>query len=69
MSRSLDVRLGSLPLSTLQANIEYGFAEAFTTYGAIGVKVWIYKGMFDKAVADEAESKAAGGKARARGRR
>ena len=69
MSRSLDVRLGSLPLSTLQANIEYGFAEAFTTYGAIGVKVWIYKGMFDKAVTDEAESKAAGGKARARGRR
>src|SRR5689334_18950350 len=50
MSRSLDVRLGSLPLSTLQANIEYGFAEAFTTYGAIGVKVWIYKGMFDKAM-------------------
>jgi small subunit ribosomal protein S3 len=69
MSRSLDVRLGSLPLSTLQANIEYGFAEAFTTYGALGVKVWVYKGMFEEGAVDEAESKAAGGKARARGRR
>lgn len=48
MSRSLDVRMGSLPLSTLQANIEYGFAEAFTTYGALGVKVWVYKGMFEE---------------------
>lgn len=69
MSRSLDVRLGSLPLSTLQANIDYGFAEAFTTYGAIGCKVWIYKGMYDAKVEDEAASNAAGGRARARGRR
>src|SRR5690606_4376640 len=35
---------GSVPLHTLRANIEYGFAEADTTYGQIGVKVWIYKG-------------------------
>ncbi|MBI4444351.1 MAG: 30S ribosomal protein S3 [Acidobacteria bacterium] len=35
---------GRLPLHTLRADIDYGFAEAFTTYGAIGVKVWIYKG-------------------------
>ena len=35
---------GRLPLHTLRADIEYGFAEAFTTYGVIGVKVWIYKG-------------------------
>jgi small subunit ribosomal protein S3 len=69
MSRTLDIRKGSLPLSTLQANIEYGFAEAFTPYGAIGVKVWIYKGMYDKQTVDESESKAAGGRARARGRR
>jgi small subunit ribosomal protein S3 len=69
MSRTLDVRLGSLPLSTLQANIDYGFAEAFTTYGAIGVKVWVYKGMYEQGQVDETESKAAGGKARARGRR
>jgi small subunit ribosomal protein S3 len=69
MSRTLAVRLGSLPLSTLQANIEYGFSEAFTTYGAIGVKVWIYKGMYEQGAVDETESKAAGGRARARGRR
>ncbi len=35
---------GSIPLQTLRANIDYGFAEANTTYGRIGVKVWIYKG-------------------------
>jgi len=70
MSRTLDVRLGSLPLSTLQANIDYGTAEAFMSYGAIGVKVWIYKGMYGAAPAeDEGQSNAAGGRARARGRR
>ena len=70
MSRTLDVRLGSLPLSTLQANVDYGVAEAFMSYGAIGVKVWIYKGMYGVAPAeDEAVSTAAGGRARARGRR
>ena len=35
---------GSTPLQTLRANIDYGFAEAKTTYGRLGVKVWIYKG-------------------------
>lgn len=35
---------GTVPLQTLRANIDYGFAEAKTTYGRIGVKVWIYKG-------------------------
>ena len=35
---------GQLPLHTLRADIDYGFAEAYTTYGVIGVKVWIYKG-------------------------
>ena len=35
---------GQLPLQTLRADIDYGFSEAFTTYGAIGVKVWLYKG-------------------------
>ncbi len=35
---------GRLPLHTLRARIDYGFAEAFTTYGVIGVKVWVYKG-------------------------
>ena len=35
---------GRLPLQTLRADIDYGFAEAFTTYGVVGVKTWIYKG-------------------------
>ena len=35
---------GSIPLQTLRANIDYGFAEAKTTYGRLGIKVWIYKG-------------------------
>ena len=35
---------GRLPLHTLKADIDYGFAEANTTYGVIGVKVWVYKG-------------------------
>ena len=35
---------GSIPLQTIRANIDYGVAEAATTYGRIGVKVWIYKG-------------------------
>ncbi len=35
---------GSIPLHTLRADIRYGFAEALTTYGQIGVKVWVYRG-------------------------
>ncbi len=35
---------GQLPLHTLRADIDYGFSEAYTTYGVIGIKVWIYKG-------------------------
>ena len=69
MSRTEDVRLGAVPLSTLQAQIDYGFAEARTTYGIIGCKVWIYKGFYEEDQAEEYESKAAGAKARARGRR
>ena len=33
-----------MPLQTLRADVDYGFSEAFTTYGVIGVKVWIFKG-------------------------
>lgn len=69
MSRRLDVRLGALPLSTLQANIDYGFAEAVTTYGVIGCKAWIYKGLYEEGQSDETDSRAAGGRAPARGRR
>ncbi len=44
MSRSEFYREGRVPLHTLRANIDYGFYEARTTFGRIGVKVWIYKG-------------------------
>jgi small subunit ribosomal protein S3 len=36
--------VGKIPLSTLRARIDYGFAEASTTYGQIGIKVWVYTG-------------------------
>ena len=39
---------GQLPLQTLRANIDYGFTEAFTTYGQIGIKVWVYNSDMDK---------------------
>ena len=44
IARSESYHEGSIPLQTLRADIDYGFAEAHTTYGRIGVKVWIYKG-------------------------
>ncbi|WP_077532661.1 30S ribosomal protein S3 [Massiliimalia massiliensis] len=44
IARSEDYHEGTIPLQTLRADIDYGFAEADTTYGKIGVKVWIYKG-------------------------
>jgi len=46
IARSEGYHEGSIPLQTLRANIDFGFAEAHTTYGRIGVKVWIYKGQF-----------------------
>ena len=44
MARTEFYKDGTIPLQTLRADIDYGFAEADTTYGKIGVKVWIYKG-------------------------
>lgn len=44
MARTEQYSEGTIPLQTLRADIDYGFAEAKTTYGIIGVKVWIYKG-------------------------
>lgn len=44
IARSEDLRMGRLPLQTLRADIDYALKEAKTTYGMIGVKVWIYKG-------------------------
>lgn len=45
MARREKVSFGSVPLSTLRANVDYGLAEAKTNYGVIGIKVWVYKGM------------------------
>ena len=44
MARTEFYKEGTIPLQTLRADIDYGFAEADTTYGKVGVKVWIYKG-------------------------
>lgn len=67
MSRSESCILGSIPLHTLEADVDYGFTACFTTFGAIGVKVWIYRGMFGETPADE--SQGAAGMTRARRRR
>ena len=57
IARSEWYREGRVPLHTLRADIDYGFAEAMTTYGVIGVKVWIFKGeIFDKPEAAPAEA-------------
>jgi small subunit ribosomal protein S3 len=64
IARSEWYREGRVPLHTFRADIDYGFAEARTTYGVIGVKVWIFKGeVFDEpdaAVAEPPEAAAAG---------
>ena len=44
MSRRETYKDGKIPLATLRADIDYGFTEAHTAYGSIGIKVWIYKG-------------------------
>ena len=64
MSRSEFYREGRVPLQTLRANIDYGFFEARTTFGRIGVKVWIYKGdMTEKEFArQQAEQAGRGGR-------
>jgi small subunit ribosomal protein S3 len=44
IARTEQYHEGTIPLQTLRADIDYGFAEADTTYGKIGVKVWVYNG-------------------------
>ena len=54
IARSEWYREGRVPLHTLKANIDYGFSEALTTYGIIGIKIWIYKGeIFTKEFSQE----------------
>lgn len=60
IARRESYRIGKIPAQTLRADIDYGFAAAFTTYGLIGVKVWVYKGdkILDKQpVEEEKEAK------------
>ncbi len=56
IARSEWYREGRVPLHTLRADIDYGFAEAHTTYGVIGVKVWIFKGEVFAGMDTDAES-------------
>jgi len=69
MSRSQSELLGSIPLQTLEADVDYGFVPAKTTYGTIGVKVWIYRGMFGDKDSDSQEDDAARTAAMTRARR
>ena len=57
MARTEFYKEGTIPLQTLRADIDYGFAEADTTYGKIGVKVWIYKGEVLPAKKKQAEGR------------
>ena len=57
MARTEFYSEGTIPLQTLRADIDYGFAEADTTYGKVGVKVWIYKGEVLAKQAAKAEDK------------
>src|SRR5881227_1188797 len=57
---------GSVPLTTLQANVDYGYAIAFTTYGTIGVKTWIYRGMYGEEVLETDVRPGGGGPRRGR---
>jgi len=56
MARSVNMREGRVPRQTLRADIDYALAEAGTTYGRIGVKVWIYKGEILPEVEEKAEA-------------
>ncbi len=56
MSRREHVNIGKLPLNTIRADIDYGFTEASTAYGNIGVKTWIYLGEKDTAAAGKEQS-------------
>jgi small subunit ribosomal protein S3 len=69
MSRSEFYREGRVPLHTLRADIDYGFYEARTTFGRIGVKVWIYKGEAPTSRAEREAAAAAAAGARAGQRR
>ena len=68
MSRMETQKTGSIPLQRLQAKVDYGTATSFTTYGAIGVKVWLYKGLYrdvgdDSQLVETGQTQGGGGEA------
>lgn len=67
IARTEQTVVGSIPLTTLQANVDYGYAVAKTTFGTIGVKCWVYRGIYGETV-DDTEARP-GGPAPRRGRR
>ena len=70
IARSEWYREGRVPLHTLRADVDYGFAEAHTTYGVIGIKVWVYKGeVFDFSQVGQEKQEDAGSQRPERGAR
>ena len=65
IARTEKATVGSVPLTTLQANVDYGYAIACTTYGVIGVKCWVYRGMYGEEVL-ETDVRPGGGPRRGR---
>lgn len=65
IARQEKAGMGSVPLTTLQADVNYGYAIAFTTFGTIGVKCWIYRGMYGEEVL-ETDVRPGGGPRRGR---
>ena len=67
IARQEKAGMGSVPLTTLQADVNYGYAIAYTTYGTIGVKTWIYRGMYgDENLVSETDVRPGGGLRRGR---
>ena len=56
MARTVWLRDGRVPLQTLRANIDFARSEALTTFGRIGVKVWVYKGLFKPELEEKIET-------------
>ncbi len=66
IARQEKAGMGSVPLTTLQADVNYGYAIAFTTFGTIGVKCWVYRGMYGEEVLETDVRPGGGGPRRGR---
>ena len=67
MSRSEMTIRGSIPLHTLEADVDYAYVPCFTTYGVVGIKIWIYRGKFGEQPTEEELAKRAAARPRRRG--